>query len=89
MIQKNPLLAEDQVVEIGGIGVITISKADLLQLKTTGRKADVMVVGMLSVPKDIDLELVEDTIRNVRIYGTTIASSKVKLFFEERNRKEK
>ncbi|MBE0600736.1 MAG: hypothetical protein IH607_03045 [Firmicutes bacterium] len=54
---------------IGGIGVFKLSAADLHRLKAQGKKANVVVVGVLIIDRSIDAELFSTQVASIKIYG--------------------
>ncbi len=57
------------IATIGGIGVFRLSAADLHRLKAQGKKASVIVVGVLIIDRSIDAELFSVQIASIKIYG--------------------
>lgn len=57
------------VAAIGGIGVFRLSAADLQRLKAQGKKASVIVVGVLIIDRSIDAELFSAQVASIKIYG--------------------
>lgn len=66
--QENPW-----IVGIGGF-----TKSDLLKAKAAGQKLRVTVVGLLIIPEDIPLELIEETVESIHVYGVSRCSREVK-----------
>ena len=66
--QENPW-----IVGIGGF-----TKSDLLKAKAAGQKLRVTVVGLLIIPEDIPLELIEETVESIHVYGVSRCSKEVK-----------
>lgn len=66
--QKNPC-----IIGIGGL-----TKSDLLKAKEAGQKLRVTVVGLLIIPDSIPLELIEETVESINIYGVIRCSREVK-----------
>lgn len=54
---------------IGGIGVFRLSAGDLQRLKSQGKKASVVVVGVLIIDRSVDPELFSTQIASMKIYG--------------------
>ncbi|MDO5734804.1 MAG: ribbon-helix-helix protein, CopG family [Eubacteriales bacterium] len=86
-VEAEHAFKEKEVAEIGGIGVIALKRDDLLYLKEKQMKADIMVVGLLAVSKDIELELAKETIRNIKVYGSIRGGKKVVALLEEMRKK--
>ena len=54
---------------IGGIGVFRLSASDLHRLKAQGKKASVVVIGVLIIDRSIDAELFSAQIASMKIFG--------------------
>lgn len=64
----------------GGSGVFMYNRKSLEQIKKTGNKISLFLIGMLIVAKDVPLELVKETFRKVKVYGMIKAEPDVKKF---------
>ena len=62
------------VVGIGGF-----TESDLLKAKEAGQKLRITVVGLLIIPEDIPLELIEETVDSIHVYGVSRCSKEVKV----------
>ena len=60
------------------VGVMSIAKSDLEAAQRRGVQKEFIVVGMLSIARDISPELALETIKSIRIYGVLSASDQVK-----------
>lgn len=58
--------------------IIRLRRKDLEELKETGQKKDLEVVGMLYADEDVSPELVRETISSTRIYGGILGKSEVR-----------
>ena len=67
---------EQETTWIVGIGVFT--KSELQEVKAAGQKLRITVVGLLIIPEDIPLELIEETVVSVNVYGVSRCSKEVK-----------
>lgn len=61
-----------------GVGVFTISRRELEEIKKQGLQKDFSVVGLLVIMKDVTPELAQETIRSIRVYGALRAPDPVK-----------
>ena len=61
------------VVGIGGL-----TESDLLKAKTAGQKLRIAVVGLLIIPEDIPMELIEETVESIHVYGVSRCSREIK-----------
>lgn len=66
--QKNPCIV--------GIGCFT--KSDLLKARAAEQKLRITVVGLLIIPESIPLELIEETVESINVYGVIRCSREVK-----------
>jgi len=53
----------------GGIGIYRINKSGLLEAQRTGKKLSFMVMGIMVIDKDISVDLFEETVESIKIYG--------------------
>ncbi len=61
-----------------GSGVFMFNKQGLEEVKASGRKIEVRIVGMLVIEKDVPAELVKDTFQTVKVYGIIKATEEIK-----------
>jgi len=81
MINQKIEIGMSKVIAYSGIVIIT--HKDLEKLKASNRKANIQMVGLLVITKDISLELARETIERVKVHGIVKASSEIKQFFRE------
>lgn len=67
---------EQETPWIVGIGGFT--KNDFLKAKAAGQKLRITVVGLLIIPESIPLELIEETVDSINVYGVSRCSREVK-----------
>lgn len=60
------------------VGIGGFTKGDLLKAKEAGQKLRVTVVGLLIIPESIPLELIEETVESIQVYGVCRCSREVK-----------
>lgn len=60
------------------VGIGGFTEDDLLKAKAAGQKLRVTVVGLLMIPESIPLELIEETIEFIRVYGVVRCSREVR-----------
>lgn len=66
------------------LGVLHVSKADLLALKASGRKLDIRVLGLATIAPDVTPELALATISSLNVLGALHASPAVKTALAQR-----
>ena len=59
-------------------GIVTIKRKDLEKLKAARRKANIQMVGLLVIAKDVSPGLAKETIQSIKVRGIVKASSEVK-----------
>lgn len=64
----------------GGTGVFMYNKKSLEQVKKSGSRISLFLIGMLIIDNDVPLELVEETFAKVKVYGMIKARPDVKQF---------
>ncbi len=67
----------------GGTGVFSFSRKNLEQVKLSGTKISLFLIGMLLIDKDVPAELVKETFKKVKVYGIIKASEEVKKVISE------
>ncbi|MDF2989251.1 MAG: hypothetical protein K0R50_4761 [Eubacterium sp.] len=67
----------------GGTGVFSYSRKSLEQVKLSGNKISLFLIGMLLIDKDVPAELVKETFKKVKVYGIIKASDEVKKVISE------
>lgn len=75
------------VATIGGVGVFRLSAADLYRLKAQGKKANVVVVGVLIIDRSIDAELFSAQVASIKIYGKLQAPKQLQDILEQKRTK--
>lgn len=63
---------------ISRFNIVKLRRRDLEELKASGKKTSIEVVGMLFVDDDVSPELAMDTIDSVNVYGPVLASNEVR-----------
>ena len=81
-IGLDDLLAEFNENIIGkpssaNLGIVTITRRDLEELKTFNKKANIKMTGILTFSEDVTPDLAKETIESVKVRGTIKASPKV------------
>lgn len=61
------------------VGIGGLTKSDLLKAKAAGKKLRITVVGLLTIPEDIPMELIEETVESINVYGVSRCSKEVKM----------
>lgn len=59
-------------------GIVTIRRKDLEELKAAKRKANIQMIGLLIIAKDVYPDLAKETINSIKVYGIVKASPEVK-----------
>ena len=72
-----------QLRAVGGLGVIRISQADVINLLTTQTKAHIRVVGALVIAKTITPAQIKEIISSIKVYGKIFAEDSVKTALNE------
>jgi Arc/MetJ-type ribon-helix-helix transcriptional regulator len=67
-----------------GVGVNLITRKDLERVRNAGIRREYIVVGLLTMAKDIPPELASETIETIRVYGVLQASEEVKKALADR-----
>ena len=60
------------------IGIGGFTESDFLKVKAAGQKLRITVVGLFIIPEDIPLELIEETVESINVYGVSRCSREVK-----------
>ena len=61
------------------VGIGSLTKNDLLKAKAAGKKLRITVVGLLTIPENIPMELIEETVESINVYGVSRCSKEVKM----------
>ena len=61
------------------VGIGGLTESDLLKAKAAGQKLRITVVGLLVIPEDIPLELIEETVESINVYGVSRCSREIKV----------
>jgi Arc/MetJ-type ribon-helix-helix transcriptional regulator len=75
------------VVTIGGIGVFRLSANDLQRLKSQGKKASVIVVGVLIIDRSIDADMFSAQVASIKIYGRLQATKQLQEILAQKRMK--
>jgi len=67
----------------GGTGVFSYNRKMLEQVKLSGEKISLYLIGMLIIDKDVPAELVKETFSKIKVYGIIKASDEVKKVIAE------
>lgn len=67
----------------GGTGVFSYNRKMLEQVKLSGEKITLYLIGMLIIDKDVPAELVKETFSKIKVYGIIKASDEVKKVIAE------
>lgn len=76
LLEKKESLGYEYTIGIGGF-----TKKELEKLLEKGAKKKVIFVGVFMLSKDISLELLEQTIESIKVYGICKCSSEVKKMY--------
>ena len=68
---------------VGGTGVFSYNRKMLEQVKLSGEKISLYLIGMLIIDKDVPAELVKETFSKIKVYGIIKASDEVKKVIAE------
>ncbi len=60
------------------IGIGGFSKKELERLKSENVKKNIIVIGLFVLPKDITLDLLEQTVESLKVYGVCRCSQEIK-----------
>lgn len=69
---------EGEIVKLGGIGIIKISKELLEKAIKKGKKCQIRVAGLLIIAKDVPPGLVKRGVDSIKVFGSIKASNSVK-----------
>lgn len=69
-----------------GIGVLIVNHVDLERLRAKGEKLNIRVIGMLTLTKEIPVDLAAEVIESVQVRGMFRASEEVKAALADRMR---
>ncbi len=67
-----------------GTGLFVVSLKDLEEVRASGKRINIKMVGMLVIDKKASPELVEQTFGTVKVYGIIKASDEVKRVLERK-----
>lgn len=70
---------------IGGIGIISLSRKTLEAIERERAKANISVIGMLVLDKNISTELFQNTVEYISVKGRLSASDEIKKTIREMN----
>lgn len=59
------------------LGIVTITRKDLEELKASNQKANIKMTGILTFSEDVTPDLAKETIESVKVRGTIKATPKV------------
>lgn len=59
------------------LGIVTITRRDLEELKRSNKKANIKMTGILTFSEDVTPDLAKETIESVKVRGTIKASPNV------------
>ncbi len=59
------------------LGIVTINRSDLEELKLSNKKANIKMTGILTFSEDVTPDLVKETIESVKVRGTIKAAPEV------------
>lgn len=63
------------------IGVSVITKQELENLKSKRKTTSILCMGLLVIDKDISLELIQETIKTIKVYGVCRCSQQIKQYY--------
>lgn len=66
------------------IGILVYDRSDLEKVRARGEKLNFNIIGMLSLDKDIPVDLADDVIESVQVRGVFNASEPVKAVLSDR-----
>jgi Arc/MetJ-type ribon-helix-helix transcriptional regulator len=75
------------IATIGGIGVFRLSASDLQRLKSQGKKANVIVVGVLIIDRSIDADMFSAQIASMKIFGKLQAPKQLQEILAQKQKK--
>jgi Arc/MetJ-type ribon-helix-helix transcriptional regulator len=70
--------AEGDIVKLGGIGIIRISREQLEKALKKGKKCQIRVAGLLVITNDVPPGLIKRGVESIKVYGSIKASKSVK-----------
>lgn len=73
--------------KISAIGVVIYDRKELEMLRDSRAKIDIRLIGQLVFAKDVDAQLVRDTVQRVQHFGVVKASKEVKDVLKEMQNK--
>ena len=81
-IRLNDLLSElnENIIRkpsSAALGIVTINRSDLEELKLSNKKANIKMTGILTFSEDVTPDLVKETIESVKVRGTIKAAPEV------------
>ncbi|MFA5522821.1 MAG: hypothetical protein WDA24_00535 [Tissierellales bacterium] len=63
------------------LGIFKIGNSELNKYEKKNTKQNIKVVGLLVIPKDIDVELLKKTVSSIKIMGTIICDRSIKEYY--------
>ena len=75
------------VAAIGGIGVFRLAANDLHRLKAQGKKAKVVVIGVLIIDRSVDVTLFNTQVASIKVYGKLQAPKQLQEILEQKQMK--
>lgn len=73
---------------IGGIGIIRLSRGELMDAVQKSQKLNVMVTGILVVDKSITAQLLEAAVENIKVYGKIQAQPDILAIIKKKGKSE-
>lgn len=70
VLEEHAPAVEKVALGAAGIGVLVVSRKDLEDAKRDGEKLSMKVIGILSIDSDVTPDLADETIHDIRIFGT-------------------
>lgn len=67
--QNKKIQFDSELPEFGGIGIIRLSCGELEDALHKSQKLNIFVTGMLIVDRDITVELFEQAVQSIKVYG--------------------
>jgi len=70
------------IIPIYALGIMKLGKRKLEGYLLSSKKVRVRLIGVLTIEKDVSVQLLSDTLLDIEVYGKLIASDEVKEFLK-------
>jgi len=81
--QRSQLEKSPETKSHHAFGIIGFTRKDLISFRDQNEKLNVFITGIFVLSKNIEIELIRDTMTSVKVYGKIIATPEQKKFINE------